>query len=98
MAKKQTRRVKRYPLILRWPERLPTRTIASLRAKKTPAWFEQHSQAGNAQSSGSFDFCHHVQRLVMDIAIRCPDYRHLQVPRILVSVTQARDTTLHGLQ
>jgi predicted metallopeptidase len=34
----------------------------------------------------------------MDIAIRCADFRHLHVPRILMSVTQARDMTLHGLQ
>jgi predicted metallopeptidase len=99
MAKKRSL-LKRYPLIVRWPVRLPTRTIAPLRASKTPVWFEQHSQAspGQTNSASPFDFCSHMQRLVMDIAIRSPDYRHLQAPRILVSVTQARDPTLHGLQ
>jgi predicted metallopeptidase len=98
MAKKRNL-AKRYPLIVRWPDRLPTRTLTSLRGQQKPAWFEQHSQANPAAvPSEPFDFCHHVQRLVMDIAIRCPEYRHLQVPRILVSVTQARETTLHGLQ
>jgi predicted metallopeptidase len=101
MAKKPPRRTKACPLLLCWPEQLPTREITSPSGRRTPAWFEQHSQANGPtahSAAAPFDFCLNMQRLVMDIAIRCADYRHLQVPRILMSVTQARDTTLHGLQ
>jgi len=98
MANNQPRRRKPCPLIVRWPERLPTRTITTISAQRAPVWFEQHSQADGPSTTEPFDFCVNMQRLVMDIAIRCEDFRHLHVPRILMSVTQARDSTLHGLQ
>ena len=85
-----------HPLMLRW-QQLPTRTIQPCRISR-PAWFD-HSPTDSGQPTGEpFDFCAAIQRLVMDIAIRSPDFRHLQVPRILVTVTQARAGTPHGLQ
>jgi hypothetical protein len=91
----------RQPLILRWhePQRpLPVRVIQPTK-RQPSAWFAQSSRTGSNQPAEQpFDFCVNIQRLVMDIAIRCPDFGHLQVPRILVTVTQARGSHAHGLQ
>ena len=92
----------RHPLILRWQEPhdpLPRRVIQAMGRQSSLPWFATQSAASNGQRSDEpFDFCVHVQRLVMDIARRCPDFRHLEVPRILVSVTQARAGSKYGLQ
>jgi predicted metallopeptidase len=61
-------------------------------------FFWKRADAPAPEASQPFDFCASVQRLVTDIAERCPDFRHLQVPRILVTVTQARGHHTHGLQ
>lgn len=95
-------RRKTYPLILRWQDPhapLPVRVIRATRRPRTPAWFESHARADSGQQRAApFDFCAGIQRLVADIALRCPDYAHLHVPRILVTVTQARGGQTHGLQ
>lgn len=92
----------RHPLIRRWQEPhdpLPVRTIRTTKRKSLASWFAQHSPADSGQPVDQpFDFCAGVSRLVTDIAIRCHDFRHLQTPRILVSVTQARGGHMHGLQ
>lgn len=96
----------RHSLVLRWQE-LPTRVIRAKRQRSF--WFAQRpaflpAPSGRAvggegpPTQEPFNFCVNIQRLVMDIAIRCPDFAHLQVPRILVSVTQARGGQMHGLQ
>jgi hypothetical protein len=89
------------PLILRWqpPEDpLPTRVIRATRAPRSRAWFERDSRAIVRNGDRPFDFCARIQQLVMDIAVRTPDFRHVQSPRILVSVSQARGSSLGGLQ
>jgi hypothetical protein len=92
----------RYGLILRWQEPhdpLPVRVIQATRQPRSMAWFEAHANAPSGQQADEpFDFCAGVQRLVTDITVRCADFRHLQIPRILVSVTQARAGSRHGLQ
>lgn len=88
------------PLIMRWQEPhdpLPVRPIQA-RQRTAPTWSAQAAQADSGPRNQPFDFCVGIQRLVMDIAIRCPDFRHLQAPRILVTVTQARGNHEHGLQ
>lgn len=85
-----------HPLVRRW-QRLPVRTIQP-HGHARPAWFEQPPIDSGQPAGEPFDFCLAMQRLVMDIVIRCPDFRHLHVPRILVTVTQARAGTRHGLQ
>jgi hypothetical protein len=89
------------PLILRWQEPhdpLPMRAIQATRRQRTLAWFEGPSNADSGQpSAGPFHFCVSVQRLLMDITLRCADFRHIAAPRILVSVTQARGGSSHGL-
>jgi hypothetical protein len=86
------------PLLLRWQQALPTRVIRSTRRPRSMAWFEGHLSNTGQGVGEPFDFCAGIQRLVTDIARRCADFRHLVVPRILVSVTQARAGSKHGLQ
>lgn len=92
----------RHPLILRWQEPhapLPVRVIRAMRRPRSAAWFEPHARADSGQRPAApFDFCAGVHRLIGDIASRCPDFAHVQAPRILVSVTQARAGATHGLQ
>ena len=45
-----------------------------------------------------FQFCAHIRRLAEDIVQRTPDFRHIQMPRILLSALQARNGHPHGLQ
>ena len=85
------RQRQRAPLTLRWrnPDQpLPVRVIRATRMRAAPVWHELHSHAHARPAGGRpFDFSAAIQRLVMDIAIRSPDFRHLDVPRILVSAT-----------
>jgi len=89
------------PLILRWQEPhdpLPLRTIRATRSNRW-AWFASRSSMDSGQPADqAFDFGANIQRLVLDIAARCPDFQHLQPPRILVTVTVARGNHAHGLQ
>jgi hypothetical protein len=90
----------RHPLILRWQEPhdpLPHRVIQALGRASSLPWFARSAVQSGQGTDEPFDFCIHVQRLVMDIALRCADFRHLKAPRILVSVTQARAGSKHGL-
>jgi len=45
-----------------------------------------------------FDFCGAIGRLCADIARRCPELAHIDVPRLLIGMTQARSGQHHGLQ
>lgn len=96
------RRIEPTPLVVRWrdPETpLPVRVLRATRFRGTPAWHELHSSAHDTSASAApFDFCASIRRLAIDIATRCADFRHLDMPRILVSVTQSRGQALHGLQ
>jgi predicted metallopeptidase len=75
------------------------RVIKPPRRESAAPWFTGQSSADSGQPSDRpFDFCLAVQRLMMDIAIRSPGFRHLQTPRILVTATQARGHSVHGLQ
>jgi predicted metallopeptidase len=45
-----------------------------------------------------FDFCGHVRQLCADVSQRCPELAHIDVSRLLIAVTQARNGRTHGLQ
>lgn len=45
-----------------------------------------------------FDFCGHVRRLSESIVSRIDDLHHIDVSRVLFSVTQSRSSRPHGLQ
>src|SRR5687767_7193139 len=44
------------------------------------------------------DFCRHMRRLCTDIATRCDAFRHVRMPRVLLSFTPARNRNRFGLQ
>lgn len=48
--------------------------------------------------SAPFDFCARVRALCADIVGRCPELAHVDVTRVLFTVTQARNRRAHGLQ
>ncbi|MBM3996338.1 MAG: hypothetical protein FJ303_19625 [Planctomycetes bacterium] len=87
----------RQPLVMRWRE-LPRRAIRA--TKEGPvAWFMPNACAVNGHAAdGPFDFGVAVQRLIADIAVRCVEFQHIDVSRILVTVAQARGSGRHGLQ
>ncbi len=98
----RTSRMRKHQLILRWQEPhdpLPVRAIRATQRQSIWSWFTRQTPAVSGQATNqAFDFCAHIQHLTADIAERCPDFRHVQAPRILVSVTQARGGQSHGLQ
>jgi len=90
-----------YPLELRWDEhvnplpvreiRLPTRRSAAP-VEVPPPWFP------TGPLDRPFDFCGHVRRLLHDIVTRCATLEHVDVSKLLLAVTQARNGHAHGLQ
>ena len=90
------------PIFMRWREPdapLPMRVIRTARrGKRQTLTFTGQPWTGSGDAEQPFDFCANVRRLVSDIATRCPDFQHLQTPRILIAVTQARTGYAHGLQ
>lgn len=90
------------PIVMRWREAddpLPVRLIRTTKTagRLTPA-FAGQPWTSSGDADRPFDFSGNIRRLVADIAMRCPDFKHLQMPRILVAVTQARTGYAHGLQ
>ncbi len=45
-----------------------------------------------------FDYGLHLLRLCIDVVDRCNEFAHIDMKRILVGVTQARNNNVHGLQ
>jgi predicted metallopeptidase len=89
------------PLFLRWCDRtnpLPNRVIEAPAVEQTQAVFVGQPWAPSGDANQPFDFCANIERLLHDIVLRSPSFRHIQVPRILISVTQARSDDRHGLQ
>lgn len=46
----------------------------------------------------SFDFTHHMRRLCEDLIQRTPDLQHIDLNRVLLSITRARTRRPYGLQ
>jgi hypothetical protein len=90
------------PLTLRWNEAdapLPLRPLrsagrrrASLPGTTAPPWM------ATGDPGKPFHFCEQMRRLCADVAARCPDLAHIDVSRVLIGVTQARNGQTHGLQ
>ena len=90
------------PLALRWqhpakplpirtvhqPPQSPIRTVGL----EAPPWHK------SGPDDRPFDFCGAIGRLCADIAKRCPELAHIDVPRLLIGMTQARGGQRHGLQ
>jgi hypothetical protein len=68
------------------------RPVANLPGLPPPPWLN------TGPSDRPFDFCGHIRRLVADIAVRCETFRHIDVSRLLIAITQARTGRARGLQ
>jgi Putative phage metallopeptidase len=88
-------------LVLHWDERahpIPARTLGACNhghgflGQAAPPWL------ATGDFARPFDFCGHIRRLLEDIAARCDELRHIEVPRILVAMTLSRNGRKHGLQ
>jgi predicted metallopeptidase len=91
----------RHPFVRSWNGHnpLPLRTMVA------PSGRRNHSATGKAPpwvltgpTERPFDFCEHIRWLCEDIAARSDTLRHVDVSRLLFTVTQARSYRLHGLQ
>jgi hypothetical protein len=91
-----------FPLVLCWSQPanpLPVRAVrptgrprARLPVADAPGWLA----TGPAEQP--FDFCKHVRDLCADLVARCEALSHIDVSRLLLGVTQARNGRAHGLQ
>ncbi len=86
-------------MTLRWDRanEIPRRTLqasptANRAAQPAPPWLV------SGDPNQPFDFCGHVGRLLTDITARCPEMSHVDMARVLVVVTAARNGRKHGLQ
>jgi predicted metallopeptidase len=89
------------PLILRWSSArggLPVRAVRvpSGRGRAAPLGGQPWHDTG--PHNQPIDFTARITRLLEDIVRRCPEWAHLQVPRILIGFTQASSPRPHGLQ
>lgn len=88
---RKSRRPHSLPLELRWDARrpLPTRWVVPdgirPRAVSTP-------------DVPVFDFTARMRALCADVAVRCPELLHINMPRVLLSFTLSRNRSRYGLQ
>src|SRR5262245_48687707 len=89
------------PFVLRWDRNqpLPVRPVrgarrhnGSVNGLQPPPWL------ATGPENAPFDFAGHVRRLCADIASQCAELAHIDVSRLLLGVTQARNGHTHGLQ
>jgi predicted metallopeptidase len=90
------------PFVLHWGEGtvpLPVRPIRpqgrrpqSFPQLEAPPWVE------SGPLGETFDFGERVRRLCADIVARCGELQHVDMSRLLIGVTQARNGHAHGLQ
>lgn len=81
----------KHPLEIRWDSRRPldARWVVSEGRRYSDSRSENHAP---------FDFTAAMARLCSDIAERCDAFRHVQMPRVLVSFTPSRNRSRYGLQ
>lgn len=80
---------------------LPIRTIRCHSRKADPAAgfdLDAALAAYPACRGEPFDFSERMHRLCADIVSRCSALHHVRMERILIGVTQARSSRVHGLQ
>jgi hypothetical protein len=90
------------PYVLEWRrphEPLPLRSIRGQRRRVAQLPFQEAPPWIPSGPAGEpFDFGEGVRRLCADIARRCPELAHVDVSRLLIGATQARNGHAHGLQ
>lgn len=82
-----------HPLKLRWDQNvpLPRRWVVSEGRNRG-------SVSTNPSGALPFDFSSAMAGLCLDVARRCEQLAHIKMPQILVSFTQCRNQSRHGLQ
>ncbi len=89
-----------WPIMLRWGDTaapLPVRIIET-RGGRCDYGLEAPPWLTTGPANRPFDFCGHMERLCADIVLRCSSLGHIDLGRVLVTVTQARSSCKHGLQ
>jgi predicted metallopeptidase len=90
--------MREHALVMRWRGHAPVRRLRALSAAKLAAIQEPNPAYASGPADQPFDFCGHIRRLLEDLVRRCPTVAHVQVPKIMLAVTQARSSRVHGLQ
>lgn len=106
MVETSTRNAFGIPLRLAWsgaPGRrpVPQRVIRSSKRgqpHEMPDVFHGNGYHANGLPAGPFDFSRTMFRLCRDIVSRCEAFHHIDVDRILFTVSQACKSRRHGLQ
>src|SRR2546423_1504925 len=99
-APKAARRAEEiYPLVRTWGSEnpLPIRILRGpmaprLAGTEAPPWLQ------TGAPGLPFDFCGHMDRLCADVISRCPSLYHVDMSRLQLAVTPARNKRRHGLQ
>jgi hypothetical protein len=90
------------PLIMKWggsAAPLPVRAIrVGTALKNLPATLAAPPWLTTGSADAPFDFCVHMHSLCSDIVSRSLPLYHIDIDRILIGVTQARNSRAHGLQ
>lgn len=80
------------PLELRWDR------VRPLPARWVIPEGRRHRVLPASDATAPFDFSAAMARLCADVAARCEPFRHIHMPRILVSFTPSRNRSRYGLQ
>ena len=87
------------PFVLRWDGVTAPVPRVAVRGGRKPAGFVPAPGWIDTGPVGQpFDFCASMSALVEDVARHVPEFAHLDTTRMAFTFTQARNTSLHGLQ
>jgi len=90
------------PLVYHWDDAVKPLPVRAIRAAKPPAAPLPGQDAPPWLPTGDggrpFDFCGYMRRLCADLVERSPELGHIDVSRLLIGVTQARNGGVFGLQ
>lgn len=87
----------RTPLEIRWDANCPA-PVRAVRGRGAPSAFPGQPWHDTGPHGEPLDFSARVAALVADVALRCPEWAHVQADRVLFGFTQAQNSRLDGLQ
>lgn len=90
----------RYPLVRRWRavgHPLPVRAVETTREGQAQRGAPGQPWHDTGPAGQPFDFTGRLRLVLADIVARTPEFARIDMPRILVSATQARGGRRHGL-
>jgi hypothetical protein len=80
-----------------WTSSTLPRCVVRGRAAALPFGADAPPHFATGPASEPFDFCAHMRRLAAAVVAESSDFRHIDVTRILFSITQSRTGRVHGL-